>query len=96
MNHRDLGEPRLRADRTPTICVRCGELLAPGDFHRNNHTSDGRQSWCKKCKKDYANGRVPDVYGAADAREAREVLELMHERGRHEGAPNPRCPRCTA
>jgi hypothetical protein len=35
-------------------CSKCGEIKPVGDFHRSKQDSQGRQSRCKACCKEYA------------------------------------------
>ncbi len=34
-------------------CVHCGIEKPLTEFHKDSHTLDGLQSWCKNCKKNY-------------------------------------------
>jgi YHS domain-containing protein len=34
-------------------CLKCGEIKAFSEFHKNKNCKDGHKSWCKECMKEY-------------------------------------------
>jgi hypothetical protein len=52
---REANFPTTRSDRKkqPGICSKCGRHLPLADFGENEASPDGRDWWCKSCKKTY-------------------------------------------
>ena len=62
----------MSTDGTKT-CTRCGEVLPLTMFHRRTAAPDGYNSWCKRCRAEYARDSRPRARSEPSLEQRREL-----------------------
>lgn len=63
-------------------CARCGRELPLDDYHRSKRAKDGRQSYCKECKKEiYLTGSISDDNNTLAAFTTEQLTAELKRRG---------------
>lgn len=70
------------------VCRLCGREKTLDEFHKNNKSKDGHQSYCKECNKDYSKrnkhiNETPQKTSNPDLAQftPRQLIEELRSRG---------------
>lgn len=80
MNNKSLKRRRAEkyknVENTGGTCTRCGVSGGPELFYTNRNSSTGRDSWCKDCRRTYANTRNKMYSYGLSEQELDSLLEI--------------------